>query len=664
MSLTFTRNPLIEFMCHKSLKVMNQAVTLIGARRKDVLKTLMPLACVALMPILSFAQATLTDDHSNNGPKAVDLYLGNTGGASATVFLKFNLSGVPAESKVSQARLKLFVNPNSPGNPNQGGQYQIDVRDIGNTWSEQNASPQTNGTLLTTESISLSSYSNFITIDISDLVRDWVNGTRPNNGVALGIRSGPKNYLSLDSKENTLASQAPELVLVLDKITGVTATAGLSGGGTTGNVTVGISDGGVNTTKLADGSVTAQKIAPGAVGTPQLGLGSVTSANIAGGAVGTPQLTSGAVTSVNIATGAVGSGQLAGGAVNTAHIADSAVIANQIASGQVVKSLNGLADTVNLVAGENVTISPSGNTLTISAAGSQPPKITTKQIALLHWYDANVASDHISVGADPVNLAFDGSHIWVTNRSSNTFSKVRTSDGAVVGTFATGANPWGIAFDGSNIWVANSSANTVTKLRASDGTTVGTYPVGTGLLVGVAFDGKNIWVVINGESRVAKLNTDGTVAAKYPVGLFPYGVACDGSNIWVANAGNGNVTKIRASDGAFQGAFNAGVDANGLAFDGTYMWVSNFTSGNVTKLRASDGENLGNVAVGSGASGVAFDGTYVWVNAFNAASVTKIRASDKQVIGTYPVGVGPAGLAFDGANIWVANSLSQTLIKR
>jgi hypothetical protein len=47
------------------------------------------------------------------------------------------------------------------------------------------------------------------------------------------------------------------------------------------------------------------------------------------------------------------------------------VTGNSIASGQVVKSLNGLHDAVNLAAGSNVTITPgSGNTLTISATGS------------------------------------------------------------------------------------------------------------------------------------------------------------------------------------------------------------------------------------------------------------------------------------------------------
>lgn len=80
----------------------------------------------------------------------------------------------------------------------------------------------------------------------------------------------------------------------------------------------------------------------------------------------------------NIATGTLDSARLglisttnlADGAISTPKIADSAVTAAKIGSNQVVKNINGLTDSVNLAAGANVTITPSGNTLTISAAAA------------------------------------------------------------------------------------------------------------------------------------------------------------------------------------------------------------------------------------------------------------------------------------------------------
>lgn len=61
---------------------------------------------------------------------------------------------------------------------------------------------------------------------------------------------------------------------------------------------------------------------------------------------------------------------VADGAVTNSKIADNAITSNKIASGQVVKGINSLKDDVTLAAGTNITITPSGNTLTISATGS------------------------------------------------------------------------------------------------------------------------------------------------------------------------------------------------------------------------------------------------------------------------------------------------------
>lgn len=51
------------------------------------------------------------------------------------------------------------------------------------------------------------------------------------------------------------------------------------------------------------------------------------------------------------------------------NVPNGSIMATKIADAQVVKSLNGLKDNVTLVAGSNVTITPSGNNLTINATG-------------------------------------------------------------------------------------------------------------------------------------------------------------------------------------------------------------------------------------------------------------------------------------------------------
>ncbi|MCC6819438.1 MAG: hypothetical protein IT579_01800 [Verrucomicrobia subdivision 3 bacterium] len=57
------------------------------------------------------------------------------------------------------------------------------------------------------------------------------------------------------------------------------------------------------------------------------------------------------------------------GAVSSYHISDGSIQAQDIGTGEVVQSVNGLKDAVTLAAGGGITISPAGNTLTISNSG-------------------------------------------------------------------------------------------------------------------------------------------------------------------------------------------------------------------------------------------------------------------------------------------------------
>lgn len=75
----------------------------------------------------------------------------------------------------------------------------------------------------------------------------------------------------------------------------------------------------------------------------------------------------------SVADGVVSTAKIQDGAVTTDKIADDAVTSAKIASGEVVKSIqvnnSSLTDDVTLAAGTNVTLTPSDNTITISAQG-------------------------------------------------------------------------------------------------------------------------------------------------------------------------------------------------------------------------------------------------------------------------------------------------------
>jgi hypothetical protein len=52
------------------------------------------------------------------------------------------------------------------------------------------------------------------------------------------------------------------------------------------------------------------------------------------------------------------------------------------------------------------------------------------QIAILHWYNANLTTQFTS-GTAPYGIAFDGANIWAANIGSNNVTKVSSATGAV-----------------------------------------------------------------------------------------------------------------------------------------------------------------------------------------------------------------------------------------
>jgi DNA-binding beta-propeller fold protein YncE len=206
-------------------------------------------------------------------------------------------------------------------------------------------------------------------------------------------------------------------------------------------------------------------------------------------------------------------------------------------------------------------------------------------------------------------------------------------DGQNLGTFPVGNQPeGGIAFDGANMWVSGFADDSLTKLRASDGQVLGTFGTNSHP-TGVCFDGQSIWVAMTG--RILEYRTsDGQVLNAFAFAtLDPQAVAFDGTYIWLAGAdsfGDGAIAKMRRADGAITqlvpGA-GSGIPATGLAVDGTNIWaayVAPTLGGRIGKWQRSNLNLIDDFDVG-GASpkGVAFDGANMWVTNEDSGTVSK-----------------------------------------
>ncbi len=295
------------------------------------------------------------------------------------------------------------------------------------------------------------------------------------------------------------------------------------------------------------------------------------------------------------------------------------------------------------------------------------------QVALLRWYPAtlnrftvgNSPPSCMPVACDPSfpdgtsGVAFDGSSMWVTHWDDNSVTKLRASDGAVLGIFAVPGTPYAIAFDGANIWATlwngpNGPAGSVVKLRASDGTLLGNFPVGPSPAA-IVFDGSYLWVA-NGGFKVSKLDLGGNVVGNFSVGQDPEGLVFDGANVWSLNRVDSTVTKL-GTDGTIIGTYQVPQFPQAITFDGSNVWIA-AQDGTITELRARDGAPVGTFSVANGATALLFDGSNIVV--FSNAVLTRMRAADGTVVDTAGITSRQIfSVAFDGANCWGADDTNK-----
>lgn len=117
-------------------------------------------------------------------------------------------------------------------------------------------------------------------------------------------------------------------------LSAVTSDGTLTGDGTSGDA-LGIANGGVNTTQLADDAVTTAKIANNAIENAQLADDAVGNSEIADNAVHTTQINDNAVTNAKLADDAVDTDEIANNAVTNAKLANNSVESAQIAQNAV-----------------------------------------------------------------------------------------------------------------------------------------------------------------------------------------------------------------------------------------------------------------------------------------------------------------------------------------
>jgi hypothetical protein len=162
---------------------------------------------------------------------------------SQTTYIQFDLSSIPAgytSRSIAKATLKLYVNAVTTA-----GSFNVDY--VNGTWSEKtitaDLAPALGTTIVSSVPLTGANVHEYVLIDVTPALDAWLDGTEPNDGIAL-VGNSPLNA-SFDSKENTANSQPPQLDVVFaggGTISGVTTASGsgLTGGGTSGTLNLGL----------------------------------------------------------------------------------------------------------------------------------------------------------------------------------------------------------------------------------------------------------------------------------------------------------------------------------------------------------------------------------------------------------------------------------------
>ena len=180
----------------------------------------------------------------------------------------------------------------------------------------------------------------------------------------IALSSVPYSFMSMNVPNGSITETKIADAQVVKSLNGLKDNVNLVAGS---NVT--ITPSGNNLTINATGSggggtVTQVNTGSGLTGGPITSTGTL---SIPNDGITTSMLQNNSVTSGKITDGTIATTDLSDNSVTSAKIVDGTISATDIGTTQVVKSINTIKDNVTLVAGSNVTITPSGNNITIAS---------------------------------------------------------------------------------------------------------------------------------------------------------------------------------------------------------------------------------------------------------------------------------------------------------
>src|SRR5262245_24887765 len=447
-----------------------------------------------LLSNAALAQGVLTDDaytssnsgNMNNGAKSA---LNVAGGVNS--YVKFSLSNLPPGTTgalIAKANLRLWVDTVSSAGA-------FNVYRVTSPWSEKGITYNTAPTLGSAEATSILSpaANSFVIVEVTTVVKDWLDSKLANNGLSLTAAQGSAINVAFDSKENGATSHEPTLEIILNGPQGPAGPAGPQGPqGAMGPAGPAGPQGPAGSPGPEGPQGPTGPMGPAGAQGPQGPQGPKGDAGasrrlILGQTWRTQQIFG--PSGLGVTRLPIGAEQVKpdGADLWVASSLSDSVARVRASDGKLLATWTGATKAKGvLVAMGRVYVTgytDPGGIYVIDP--TQPPGAVT------------VLANNL--GVQPAAISFDGYNLWTTNFGDPNLGKpgsvsIISPDDGFVTTVTQGFNhPYGIVYDGSNIWVTDSP--NLLKLDRN-GNILQTVALGNNLTL-PAFDGKFIWVPIS-----------------------------------------------------------------------------------------------------------------------------------------------------------------------
>lgn len=187
----------------------------------------------------------------------------------------------------------------------------------------------------------------------------------------------------------------------------------------------------------------------------------------------------------------------------------------------------------------------------------------------------------------------------------------------------------GLAWDGSHLWLTDSGHERIFKIDPQTGDVVGSHEF-TSPPAGLTFDGEFLWQVDYEDKVLCKIDKDsGQVLYRLSVAdavADPSGLGWDGFFFWIGDYGNGRIVKVDPKKGSGMGEVKACRNVCGVESDGEAIWYANPDRREIVRVRPGTGRVLLRQRVeGNPNSGLTHDGKHVWHAEYTQKTELKVR---------------------------------------